>query len=237
MENTINPSLNSLFKFDNFTELDGTNGELFVLTQEPTLEDFQATCEIRPIMGDYNHVSGEIILQPSQRLIELADELHSVGMDKYDFSREKNYFSIGDIAFQGLRTKEAKAKKVQAYLDSEQGQRHLANAIEKRREGFKRDFIYRMQCFIDDRYTNCVTEYFTKQTKSILSVDTDLQKIENEIKELQNLIDSKEKERKEMYKTKALAHPFVQQLHPILAEKHIHKVTNTSFVITRGFFG
>jgi hypothetical protein len=230
-------SLNSLFKFDNFTELDGTNGELFVLTQEPTLEDFQATWEANAITGDYNRVSGEVILKPSQRLIELADELHSLGMEKYDFSREKYYESIGDVAFQGLRTKEAKAKKVLAYYESELGQKHLTNKIEKNREVFKRSFLHTIHRFINDRYTNCVTDYFTKHTKSILSVDTDLQKLESEIKELQDLIDRKEQERKAMYNAKANAHPFVQQLHPLLSETQIKSVTNTSYVITRGFFG
>jgi hypothetical protein len=235
MENT--QVMNSLFKIQNFNDADGTNGELFVLTQEPTLDDFQATYFINPITGDSNRVSGEVILRPSERLIQLANELESIGMEKYDFSKERYYVCIGDIAFQGIRTKEGKAKKVLAYYESELGQQHLTNKIEKQREIFKRDFIHRMQRFINDKYTPRVTNYFAYHTKSILSADTTLQQLETEIKELQDLIDLKEKQRIAMYNAKANTHPFVQQLNTLLSDEQMKSITTTSKVITRGFFG
>jgi len=232
--------MNPLFKKNFFNRADGTtDDDAYVLQplEEPTIDDIVVTkieVDREGVNGSNGRVWFKVYLEPSERLKNWIHELEEAGLDNSFDSHPYNE-SVGDVKFQGVRTTQARIKKVLDYFDSEEGQEELQKKVRKRRQTALDGFLRISGYFLKNKYPKAVHKYFQTHLQNLLKDDADLLNLTSEIEKLQALIDLKEKARKVIYEQKAKSLPFIQQL-SFLPDDQLKGILYTRDVITRGFF-
>ena len=228
-----------LFKKNFFNEADGTFDDGYVLEplQNPTIDDIVVTkieVDRKGVDGMFGRVWFQVYLEPSERLKNWIEVLEEAGADNLFDSHPYNE-SVGNVKFQGVRTTQAKIKKVLDYFDSAEGQEELQKKVQKRRQKTLEGFLNRSSYFLRNEYPKAVHKYFQTHLQNLLKDDADLLNLTSEIQKLQALIDLKEKARKVIYEQKAKSLPFIQQL-SFLPDDQLNGILYTPDVIRNGFF-